>query len=197
MDDQPKNDPIAEIVSELSTEARRLAEIAFPAEIILSCAPDGEPYNAETHAKICRLKMLGLNNETVAKAIGVRASMLTEWSQRFPKLKTDLERAEALCVGSAAAILQQLMREGGSTGIQAVKYFLSCRSSEFKERTEVEIRTSMTREEIVRTIRVQMYGIRDENAVPEALESEKTAAPTATADLRLESIEKRLEPIAL
>ena len=150
----------------LSSEARSLCEAAFPIELILGGLPDDTGlYNSETHARLCRLKLLGLSDSTAARAVGVPPEKLSEWVRRYPKLRDDIKKAEALSVGQAAALLRAMMHGEGPIAFQAVKFFLSTRSPEFKEKTEVEIST-VDHEAVRKAIRSNMYGLSEESEPP-------------------------------
>lgn len=150
----------------LSSEARSLCEAAFPIELILGGLPDDTGlYNPETHARLCRLKLLGLSDSTAARAVGVPPEKFSEWIRTYPKLRDDIRKAEALSVGQAAALLRAMMHGEGPVALQAVKFFLSTRAPEFKEKTEVEI-TNVDHESIRKAIRSNMYGLNDESEPP-------------------------------
>lgn len=119
---------------------------------------DDPKYSVMVHAKLCRMKMLGFDHATAAKAVGITHVRLNKWIESSSQLKSDLDQAFALSSANVASILRKLMHEKGPVGLNAVKYFLSARTDEFKERAEVKVDGALTPERIRETIR-DIYGV--------------------------------------
>lgn len=114
-------------------------------------------YSCELHAKLCRRKLLGLSDRAAAKSIGISPKTLTLLKRRYPKLAADMESAAELANAHAALLLRGLMEGGGPTAFQAIKFFLTTHSPEFKEVQHVDVQVDVG--QTMRRIRTGLYGL--------------------------------------
>jgi len=107
-------------------------QVLFPVEMPTGGLNRRDVYSCELHAKLCRCKFLGLSDRAAAKMIGLHPSTVTQLKRRYPKLAADMDSAAELANAHAALLLRGLMEGGGPTAFQAVKFFLTTHSPEFK-----------------------------------------------------------------
>lgn len=114
-------------------------------------------YSADMHAKVCRLKFLGLSDAATARALRISPSTMIDWKIKYPQLACDMETAKELANADAAGILKELMDGDGPTAFNAVRYFLSSHSPEFREPSAVPPPTDIN--VTIQQIRQQIYGL--------------------------------------
>lgn len=117
-------------------------------------------YSNEIHAELCRMKLLGMSNQTAAQAVGISPSTLSKWIREIPQLESDLEQCAAIALSEVSKRLFQLMDTDGPTAFQAVRLFLTTRSEEFREKSEITT-THVNQVQMGIAIR-QIYGIRQD-----------------------------------
>lgn len=123
-------------------------------------------YSALIHAELCRLKVLGLSDANAARAVGISPGTLTDWQQRYPELETDMAQAAQLTTASVAQLLFRTMEGDQPHALNAIKFYLSTRTDEFREKSEVVI-TKTSKEEL--NIAVQgIFGITLSGEAPAA-----------------------------
>lgn len=125
-------------------------------------------YNPIIHGKLCRYKMLGLSIANCAKAVGITPQMLYSWLQQHEQLAIDMQQAEQLAVAEIVKLLMAAMNQPGPVGLNAIKFFLSSRTEEFREKRETEVRVVSPAE--IRRVAAQMYGLDDDS--PDEIEGE-------------------------
>lgn len=114
-------------------------------------------YTPMIHSKLVKFKMLGMSNEQCARAVKISPDTLSNWIELNPVLAEDMEQASALSVSRAIRRLHEMMNGDGPSAFQAIRFFLSSRTKEFKEKSEVEVRQIDSRE-IAVSIQT-LYGI--------------------------------------
>ena len=80
---------------------------------------------------IRRALMVGLDWNTAARCAGITDRVLRNWREEDPELSSALEEAKANAVVTVAAHLMKRIRDGD---VGAMKFFLSMRSEEFRDR---------------------------------------------------------------
>lgn len=151
--------PIMDALKDIADESLRILVPIDPHHY--GIRPSGK-YNAIVHARLCRLRMLGLGDGAAAKCLGLAASTIKSWRERYPKLADDMDTASELGNAHAAVILQALMRGGGPTAFNAVRFYLTTHSPEFAEKRQIEVTGDV--KHTLRAIRENLYGlVGDEN----------------------------------
>ena len=140
-----------------------------------SSAPVLSDYDSFIHAKLCRVRLLGLSNTSAARACGISPSTLSVWMKQRPKLALDMDSASELANAHAALLLRSMMKGDGPVAFNAVKFFLSTRSTDFRERAVVELTTSDPAD-VIRNIREGMYGLSTDLPVLDAVLSPSSSA---------------------
>lgn len=125
-------------------------------------------YGAMIHSELCRLKMLGFSDANCARGVGINPSTLRGWFSLYPMLEQDMQQAAQLAKAEVAQLLFKCMNENGPVGLNAVKFYLSTRAEEFKEKQEVSVRAGDAGEEVENAIR-RVYGIELDNKPAAAL----------------------------
>jgi len=152
---------LVESIDEQLGEA--LAElIPIDPGVVLSGADPRTGYNGAVHIALCRLRVLGFSNNEAARACGLTPRMLGEWLNLYPKLQADMFRAAELGKSRAASKLFELMGGDGMVAFNAVKFFLSTHSPEFKETQEVRVTSDP--KDVIAQIREQIYGITEDDS---------------------------------
>ena len=138
-----------------------LNQVIPPGSIDPDTVYGGQPpppgYTATRHAKAYQLKILGLNDNEIAKSVGVTHALLRTWRTQWPKFDCDMRRASAMSVAFAATVLRQLMTGDGPAALNAVKFFLRTHSNEFSDDVDL-VYEDMTDDHSER-IRVAIYGL--------------------------------------
>jgi len=140
--------------------ADQTLQVLFPVEKPTGGLNRRDAYSCELHAKLCRCKFLGLSDRAAAKMIGLHPSTVTQLKRRYPKLAVDMDSAAELANAHAALLLRGLMEGGGPTAFQAVKFFLTTHSPEFKEVQDVNVHVEVG--QTSRHIRTGLYGLPDQ-----------------------------------
>jgi len=132
-------------------------QVLFPVEMPAGGLNRRDGYSCELHAKLCRCKFLGLSDRASAKMIGLHPRTVSQLKRRYPKLAADMDSAAELANAHAALLLRGLMHGGGPTAFQAVKFFLTTHSPEFKEVQHVDVQVDVG--QTIRRIRTGLYGL--------------------------------------
>lgn len=119
---------------------------------------DGTKYSIVAHSELCRFKMLGMTDANAARALGIAPKTLMAWGERFPQLRRDLQQAAQLATAHVTGMLFGLMSDSGPVALNAIKFWLSSRTDEFKEKAELAITTAAGVGEIENAIR-HVYGV--------------------------------------
>lgn len=182
--ESPVEGEIVTRLESLDDEMRILIERSLEMLIPVEAQPppvDGRyssKYNSFVHAKLCRMRLLGLSNSSAANACGISAPTLAVWLRKYPKLSSDLDSATNLANAHAALLLRRMMQGNDATAFQAVKLFLTTHAPEFRERSTVDIGVAESPENVVDQIRRGMYGIVDDVPVkPAVLDAPAASAP--------------------
>lgn len=138
-------------------------------------------YNAEMHAKVCRLKFLGLSDAATARALRISPETLNKWRDRYPQLACDMETAKELANAHAADGLKRLMDADGPTAFNAIRFYLTTHSPEFREPTAVPPAADIN--VTIQQIRQQIFGLPPQRGStpfesPKTIEPEKIEAVT-------------------
>jgi hypothetical protein len=132
-------------------------------------------YGTLMHAQLCRLKMLGFSDRTCAETAGISPATLRNWREKYTQLVLDMEQAAALASVEVVKLLFRSMSEKGMTGLNAIKFFLSTRTEEFQERTQIEVKAT-TQNELAMAVRA-LYGVGKEPDEIEVSANEPLALP--------------------
>jgi len=162
-----------------------LLELLDPLSITLRGGGTQNPrddYGAVAHSELCRFKVLGLSDENCAKAVGIGASTLRRWLDRYPMLRSDMDRVAQLVNAEVAQLLIGFMTDTGPTGLNAVKFWLSTHADEFKEGAEITIKTD-GRDQITKAIR-DIYGVSINVGNDRAGDAGGNPAPSGTPEER-------------
>jgi len=116
-------------------------------------------YNVILHSELCRMKMIGFTDASAARAVGITPATLMSWFTTLPQLQIDMEQAAVLGSAEVVKLLFQYMNEKGPVGLNAVRFFLSTRTDEFREKAEVTVK-SATPDELRQAIS-NIYGLAD------------------------------------
>lgn len=175
-------EPVTSEVISIADQVDRLLgealEIAIPPEenVTASGISPMSKYCGLIHAQLCRLRFLGFNNHECSQGVGISSGTLQTWLGKYPKLRSDMDRAEQLSKSRAAVRLQELMTENNMTGFNAVKFFLSTHSEPFREKQKLEVTDD--RAALIRKIRQNIYGLSDDDSDP--------AVPLLEVDVKTE-----------
>lgn len=150
-------DCLREAFRDLSEEA---AAVLYPTEAPCGGLNRRDSYSCELHGKLCRRKLLGLSDRAAAKSLGMSNKTLTLLKRRYPKLAIDMDSAAEMSNAHAALLLRGLMEGGGPTAFQAIKFFLTTHSPEFKEVQDVNVHVDVG--QTIRHIRTGLYGLPDQ-----------------------------------
>lgn len=153
--------PVLETLRGIADEAARILIPEEHGDFGGEPVPARSKYGPRMHAQLCRMRLLGLADASAARAVGIAPKTLAEWKERWPKLAHDMETAAELANAHAATILQALMRGGGPTAFQAVRFFLTTHSKEFREpetaAPTIDVNVTLA------SIRQQIFGLPAEN----------------------------------
>lgn len=178
------DDTFRPVMAALKDIADESLKILMPIEPHVNGLRPAGKYNSLMHARLCRLKMLGLSDANAARALGLSQPTISVWRQRYPKLADDMHTAISLGTAHAAAILQGLMQGGGPTAFNAVRFYLTTHAPEFAEKQHVEITGDV--QHTIRTIRSALFGLSDASG-----EEEGGAAASGPI------LDAEVEPLAL
>jgi hypothetical protein len=131
-------------------------------------------YSAITHAELCRLKVLGLSDANAARAVGILPQTLARWHEEYPELEADMAQAAQLATASVAHLLFKFMEGDQPHALNAVKFWLSTRTDEFREKAEVVVSKTTSHE-----LNVAVQGIFGITLRGAAAEGEEEEAPQA------------------
>lgn len=143
-------------------------ERAFQGEI----EPIYEGYEGFTEQKlvdVCRLLSLGLSMENACRAACIPRNTLQLWRDQDPGIDREIKRAKAMAIGAVTKLLRQLMTSTNeAVALNAIKFWLSTRVNEFKEKHEVEIEVDLAK--VHRRVVQDIYGNFDKKE-PEQIEA--------------------------
>lgn len=171
MENDNANDEIESphVTQSIETSLAEIIESSM--QLLIPVAPMGgaeispnSKYSPVIHAKICRMKMLGMNDASIAKAIGVTKKTLEQWQARYPRLVADMEQAESLTNAHTVLLLRKMMESSDASAFQAIKFWLTTHMEEFQEKQRIELST--TAADTVRNIREHIYGLPPANSPP-------------------------------
>lgn len=158
-DDSDNNDDKARRLI-LRDVGKQIDALMFPVEPVIDRdVHPSSPYDALMHAKLCRFRCAGLTLGECAKAAGISPTTLSNWLKRYPRLEADLDRALALSTTRAAMLLQGMMTGNDAVAFQAVKFFLTSRSSAFRERAPKDNAAAKSARDVAVFIRETVFGI--------------------------------------
>ena len=167
--DRPSGEDVISPLDALNDDVRdlinRSLELLIPVEPqpLSSCSSSLSGYDSFVHSKLCRMRLLGLSHAAAARACGISQGTLTNWLRSRPKLSTDMDSAGELANAHAAVLLRKMMDGGGPTAFNAVRFFLSTHSPDFKERSVIEVAPGDPAD-VVSQIRHGMYGLDGDDA---------------------------------
>jgi len=173
--------PVMQALKDIADESLK---ILMPIEPHVNGLRPCGKYNSLMHARLCRLKMLGLSDANSARSLGLSFQTIKAWRERYPKLADDMHTAASLGIAHAAAILQGLMQGSGPTAFNAVRFYLTTHAPEFAEKQHVEITGDV--QHTIRTIRSALFGLSDDSG-------EEAGAATASGPI----LDAEVEPLTL
>lgn len=130
---------------------------------------DGK-YTPDMHAQACRLRAFGLDDTSIASALGIDSRTLREWMKSYPRLQEDMEMSLAISKSEIIRMLMQLMTAGNKVAFDAIKLFLTTRTSEYREKSEVGV-VIASPTQMADAIR-QMYGIQTDDDEMKEIENQ-------------------------
>ncbi len=150
---------------DLEETIRTTLERLYPVEAVYGGYTDrSDAYDAIMHAQICRFAVLGLSTSTIARAVGITPATLGRWLQKYPKLNSDIYRAQSASVTDAVLRLRKMMGGDDPTALKAIIFFLQSRSPDFAEKTRLEVST-VDEKTLGQDIRREIYGIREDATI--------------------------------
>ena len=120
----------------------------------------GTGFSEERLIDLCRLIALGQAEENACQAIGLPAETLKRWKDQIPDVKAEINRARHLANAAVMSLFRSMMTcSDPKIALDAMKFFLSRRSKEFREKMDIEVEIDL--EKLQKKVREDLYGQRE------------------------------------
>lgn len=96
--------PSVSVADSLADIAAESLKLLIPVDSVADGIVPAGKYCAVMHAKLCRMKFLGLPDTAAAKAVAISPSALRDCREKYPKLACDMDSAVELANAHAAMV---------------------------------------------------------------------------------------------